>query len=217
MQQHLLILCIFVVSALHLGAESSSLLIREEAVTGILNELPMAIKLQVSVEKAKESGLFSQAVNARAEPAIFLKYYKCSDGIEFLIDDTRMALWYRPDEHSTWVCILLDVHVNKTFGGAFPYLAVQYVGSERFVYAESLYLGTHQPDTAGTTSPTDYRRFPSFAPYAYCATYLVDASNGELLDKTEKYEYDQNPNVMIPASWASKHKLPKAKIERLNR
>lgn len=209
MKSHLFILYIFFTSAFYVLAESGELTVREVSVEEIRHELPLSINLQalVVVSNSKEWNLPPNAINIGSDPTSFIKYFKCSDGVEFLIDNIKMALWYRATKNSDWVCLLMGVHINKTFGGVFPYLPVQYMGDEKFVYAESLRLRTQKSDTDGIAEPTEYRTHPSYAPYAYCVTYLIDASNGKLLDRTKKYEYDHNPRTFIPVDWFNKYKL----------
>ena len=111
---------------------------------------------------------------------------KAADGAIFLADSGNMALWLRRGE--SWECLLHDIHVSKTFGGAPPYLPVLYLGNGYFAFSKTIRF-------------SDEDEGPNRFPTAQAITYLLDSSSGRIIDRSPAFQYDHNPPVKIPEEW----------------
>jgi hypothetical protein len=163
-------------------------------------ELPLYLHLRLALYQAQGKEWNETMPSASRDssapfdwgPSVWglLSYYRASDGLEFLLDHASMALWFRT-EKSPWTCALSRVNVVKTFGGVHPRLPVCYVGSKRFLVAETL------PGRL----PDDGTPFPK----ARCATFLIDCGSGRVVDRTGPVIYDHNPPLVLPKEWQSKY------------
>jgi len=94
-----------------------------------------------------------------------------------------------------WKCQLSNISTKKTFGGAFPWLAVRYLGKGLFAFAET---------APGETEEKSAEGFPQ----AYAITYLLDSKNDRILERSPAYLYDHNPPVKPEKEWFTKYELP---------
>ena len=155
--------------------------VRGDGVLCFAQDLPPALRARLAREPSAASSL---------------RRFTCSDGVECLVDDAGMSLWYRKAKGAPWQCIVTNVHIEKTAGGSAPELPVLYAGRERFLVAKTVRgSGRHAPSGSGSE------------PRADCVVYLIDARNGAVIDRTQRIEYDHNPQIQVPDEWMSKHKL----------
>ena len=120
-----------------------------------------------------------------------LTYFQASDGIEFLVDNHAMALWYRSVK-GPWTCVVSGVNVVKLLGGNYPHLPVCYAGATRFLVAETL-PGRIAADQSG----------PELK--AHCATFLIDCGTGRVIERSEAVTYSYNPPLVLPREWKEKY------------
>lgn len=123
------------------------------------------------------------------------------DGAEGYYVVGNFSLHYLPSGgnlgKSDWKRVIHDVNVVKTFGGAFPWLPVEYLGGGRFAVAKTVRNSIPVPDS---WSEED-RYFGA----AEAVTMLLD-SDGRVLETTKGYAYNHNPPLRVPAAW---RKLPR--------
>jgi hypothetical protein len=174
----------------------------QEDVGAHREELPLYLHLRLGLYQAEGKEWNQALARAGRDPSAhfdfgpsvwgLLSYYRASDGLEFLVDHVSMALWFRT-EKGLWTCALSHGNVVKTFGGVFPRLPVCYVGSKRFLVAETL--------------PGTLRDERIAFPKAQCATFLIDCGSGRVIDRTEAVVYDHNPPLVLPKDWEAKYDI----------
>lgn len=165
-------------------------------------DLPPHIHMRLALLSAQEPEWKALMVAGGRDPSSpldlsnnvwgFLSYFQASDGVDFLVDNSSMALWYRVGE-SPWTCALSHLYVFKTFGGVHPHLPVCYVGAERFLVAETL--------------PGKTRRDTTPFPEAECATFLIDCRARRVIDRTQPITYDHNPPLVLPNDWKERYQI----------
>ncbi len=165
-------------------------------------EVPKAIQLRVEMAKLQEKESIARnekdgfegaaVIDLRTDLSYFSHVYRASDGMTFLVDSCHMALWVR--ENEGWKCIVTNVTISKTFGGAFPTFPVQYLGNGMFAISETV------PEKIEEKSDRGF-------PLAIAVTYLIDSRDGRLKERSEKFVYDHNPPVRVPEEWLTKYKL----------
>jgi hypothetical protein len=165
-------------------------------------DLPLYLHLRLGLYQAQGKEWNESMASSGRDPSApfdfgpsvwgLLSYYRASDGLEFLLDHVSMALWFRT-EKGPWTCALSQVNVVKTFGGVHPRLPVCYVGSERFLVAETL--------------PGKLRDEGAQFPQARCATFLIDCGSGRVVDRTGPVIYDHNPPLVLPKDWEAKYDI----------
>ncbi len=120
----------------------------------------------------------------------YTKVQRAEDGTVFCCDDIGMSLWIRRKDH--WECVLLEIRVSKTMGGAPPHLPVRYLGNGHFVFSQTV-PGSEKPAPEGELFPT-----------AAAITYLLDARTEgacKVVARGEAFRYDHNPPLKIPEEW----------------
>lgn len=118
------------------------------------------------------------------------------DGIEGVHVIDGFSLWFLP-RGGKWHSVIRDVHIVKTFGGAFPWLPVQDVGNGRFAVAKTV---------KDQVAP----KADAHLGAAEAVTMLIEGTTGKVIEQSEPYVYNQNPQLVIPSGWWSAGMKPKA-------
>ena len=165
-------------------------------------ELPAPIRLRAEmaalqkpefIASNKEVGLEALAADDyRVSLSSWAHVYRASDGLIFLTDNLHMALWVR--DHAGWRCVVPHVRIDKTFGGAFPWLPVRYLGEGLFAISETV---------PGRVTEESDEGFPQ----ARAVTFLIDSSDGTVKERSESFIYDHTPPVRVPENWRTKYKI----------
>jgi hypothetical protein len=169
----------------------------------VANDLPLNIRMRQAMVEADEQEWYAVLVSAGMDPSTpldkvggvdtvkgMLSYFRASDGIEFLVDNNDMALWFRAGK-GPWTCAVSGVNVVKTFGGAFPHLPLCYVGAKRFLIAETL-----PGRIVDNSAPFPTRQ---------CATFLLDCGAGRVVARSDRVTYDHNPPLVLPKDWRANY------------
>lgn len=123
------------------------------------------------------------------------------DGCEGIHVIDGFSLWFQPSG-GKWHSVIRDVHIVKTFGGAFPWLPVQDVGNGRFAVAKTV---------KDQVTPKEEDYFGA----AEAVTMLIEGSTGKVLKQSEPYVYNHNPPLVIPDEWWEAGMKPKSdQVER---
>jgi len=185
-------------------ADEFRLTIEQTNLESLKQTLPTALKLRVQLAKLQEKEFVdsSKALgflpkgseDFRTRPNIWAEVYKCSDGTAFIVDNLNMSLWILQD--GSWKCLLANLRVDKTMGGARPHMPVLYVGSGQFALSETV------PGTVEEKSKDGF-------PQALAVTFLLDSKTEEIKDRSESFAYDHTPPVRIPDAWIQRYKIQK--------
>ena len=185
-------------------AEGRQILVESRDILGLSDDLPLNIRMRQAMVDANAKEWKAVLVFAGMEPSTpldqhagmvggldtvkgMLTYFQASDGIEFLVDNHAMALWYRSVK-GPWTCVVSGVNVVKPLGGNYPHLPVCYAGAKRFLVAETL-PGRIAADQGG----------PELK--AHCATFLIDCGTGRVIERSEAVTYSYNPPLVLPREW----------------
>lgn len=181
------------------GEEKAPITIKEVPIAELGFPLPTPIALRGEVGRLTEPELKKESEQRGFEPfdngisTSWIRVSKASDGTLYLVDNWNMSLWIRQGDQ--WKCQLSNISTQKTFGGAFRWLAIRYLGKGLFAFAETV---------PGETEEKSAKGFPQ----AYAITYLLDSKNDRILERSPAYLYDHNPPVKPDKEWFTKYELP---------
>jgi len=185
-------------------ADEYRLTIEQTTLDALKQTLPTALRLRVQLAKLQQKEFVddSKAMgfppdggqDRRTNPNSWARVYKCSDGTVFIVDNLDMSLWILND--GSWKCLLANLRVDKTMGGAPPHMPVLYVGSGLFALSETV------PGKVEEKSKDGF-------PQALAVTFLLDSKTEGIKDRSDSFAYDSNPPVRIPDAWIERYKIQK--------